>query len=105
MHTWVVLVDEQREPLLALNAADFTRAALFGPRPFDPYGHCHRPLVVRDGKTTLGDVIRQLKRRTVRDDAVIDDDVVLIWLDEPRIVTGSDLLARLLTGIGSSKYA
>ena len=105
MHTWVVLVDEQREPLLALNAADFTRAALFGPRPFDPYAHCHRPLVVRDGKTTLGDVIRQLKGRSVRDDAVIDDDVVLIWLDEPRIVTGDDLLARLLTGIGSSKYA
>lgn len=103
-HTWVVLVDADRQPLLALNAPDFTRAALFGEQPFDPYRHCHRPVVVRDHQTTLGDVIRRLKARPGSDD-VIHQDVVLIWLDQPRIITGSDLLGRLLTGIGSSRYA
>tara|TARA_Y100001933_G_scaffold182115_1_gene180594 strand:- start:8613 stop:9626 length:1014 start_codon:yes stop_codon:yes gene_type:complete len=100
-HTWVVLVDADRQPLLALNAPDFTRAALFGAKPFDPYRYCHRPVVVRDHQTTLGDVIRRLKARTDSDD-VIDRDVVLVWLDRPRIITGSDLLGRLLTGIGNS---
>ncbi len=62
-HTWAVLVNDQREPLLALDVDGFTRAALYGERPFRPYEYCHRPVVVRDPETTLGDVIRKLKRR------------------------------------------
>lgn len=103
-HTWAVLVNADRQPLLALNVPDFTRAVLFGSKPFEPYRYCHRPVVVRDHETTLGDVIRRLKARPDTDD-VIHQDVVLIWLDRPRIITGSDLLGRLLTGIGSSRYA
>jgi metal transporter CNNM len=109
LHTWVILVDAAGEPLLALNVSEFTRAALYGERhgerAFDPFEHCHRPIVVRDHTTTLGDVIRRLKRRVAvegaQPDAVIENDVVLIWLDRPRIITGSDILGRLLTGIGS----
>lgn len=104
-HTWAVLVNDQREPLLALNVDDFTRAALYGERPFRPYEYCHRPVVVRDPETTLGDVIRQLKRRPDGQGEIIEHDVVLIWLEQPRIITGSDLLGLLLTGIGTSKYA
>jgi metal transporter CNNM len=109
LHTWAILVDAGGEPLLALNVSEFTRAALYGDRPFDPYRYCHRPIVVRDHTTTLGDVIGRLKRRRVAEgappDAVIENDVVLIWLDRRRIITGSDILGRLLTGIGSSRYA
>ena len=101
---WVVLVDDRREPLLALDVDDFTRAALYGSRPFDPYEHCHRPIVVRDKTTTLGDVIRYLKSNTGASSEVIRNDVALIWSDQPRIITGADILARLLTGIGSSRY-
>jgi metal transporter CNNM len=101
---WAVLVNDQREPLLALDVDDFTRAALYGRRPFDPYEHCHRPIVVRDRTTTLGDVIRYLKSSTGASSEVIRNDVALIWSDQPRIITGADILARLLTGIGSSRY-
>jgi len=100
---WVVIVDPDGQPQLALDVNDFTRAALYGPRPFRPYDHCHRPIVVRDTSTTLGDVIRRLKENATMEE-VIEHDVVLIWLDEPRIITGSDILGRLLTGIGASRY-
>ena len=105
LHTWAILVDAAGEPLLALNVNEFTRAALYAEQPFNPYAYCHRPIVVRDHTTTLGDVIGRLKRRRTAEgaapDAVIENDVVLIWLDRPRIITGSDILGRLLTGIGS----
>lgn len=104
LHTWVIVTDSGRNPLLALNVDEFTRAALYGPEPFDPYRFCHRPIVVRDHTTTLGEVIRALKARPGGNDDVIEHDVVLIWIDQPRIITGSDILGRLLTGIGSSPY-
>jgi hypothetical protein len=59
--------------------------------------------VVRDSATTLGDVIRELKA-DVGEDERIHHDVVLIWINEPRIITGADILDRLLTGIGESGY-
>lgn len=102
---WVVIVNEQKEPLLALDVDHFTRDALYGERPFDPYRYCHRPIVVRDRQTTLGDVIRYLKEDTDSSTDPIRHDVALIWIGEPRIITGADILARLLTGIGSSYYA
>lgn len=101
---WAVIVDSAGEPQLALNVDDFTRAALFGDGLFNPYDHCHRPVLVRSRSTTLGDVIRQLKRRTDGQQGIIENDVVLIWIDQPRIITGADILARLLTGIGDSQY-
>ena len=104
LHSWVIVVDESREPLLALDVNRFTRAALYGGGPFDPYAYCHRPVVVRDHTTTLGDAIRALKRRPDGTGDIIANDVVLIWLERPRIITGSDLLGRLLTGIESSQY-
>jgi metal transporter CNNM len=107
LHTWAIVVDAAGEPCLALNVSEFTRAALYGDEPFDPHRHCHRPIVVRDHSTTLGDVIGRLKRRRVAEgaapDAVIENDVVLIWLERRRIITGSDILGRLLTGIGASR--
>jgi len=102
---WAILVDSAGEPQLALDVDEFTRAALYGPRPLRPYDHCHRPVIVRDRETTLGDVIRSLKRGAANTNDHIRHDVVLIWLEERRIITGSDILARLLTGIGESIYA
>ena len=101
--TWAILVDSAGEPQLALHVDEFTRAALYGERPLQPYRYCHRPVVVRDQQTTLGDVIRQLKLAAANTDEQIRNDVVLIWIGEPRIITGSDILARLLTGIGSQR--
>jgi hypothetical protein len=32
-------------------------------------------------------------------DDVIDNDLILVWADEKRVITGADLLGRLLRGI------
>ena len=101
---WVILVDAEGEPQLALHVDEFTRAALYGTQPLQPYRYCHRPVVVRDPQTTFGEVIRQLKLAAANTDEQILNDVVLVWVGQRRIITGSDILARLLTGIGKYRF-
>jgi len=97
---WIVIVDSSREPRLLLQADDFIRAAIFEPENFKPYRYCHRPLVVRDEKARLGDLIKRFSMRRDRVDAdIVENDVILLWGEEPRIVTGDDILGRLLRGI------
>lgn len=48
----------------------------------------------------LGDVISRTKVRPEHpEDDVIDHDLILVWGKEKRIITGADLLGRLLRGI------
>lgn len=98
---WVVITSQAGEPRWVVNAYRFLREALFAPARFDPMHLCHRPLIVRDGQLPLG---RVLGRLTVEPehagDDVIDKDLILLWTDRgKRILTGSDLLGRLLRGI------
>ena len=97
---WVVLIDGSGSPKRVLEADAFLRAALFQPAAFDPQRHCHRPLVIADPATRLGDVLPAFR---IRSDAAGQDipegDVVLLWTARPRIVTGTDILGRLLRGI------
>lgn len=95
---WVVLVDEADEPRLVASAPALLRAALFDQQPFDPISLCHRPLVVRDPYLPLGQTLTRLTVRPERrGDDVIDEDLILVWGKERRrIITGSDLLGRLL---------
>lgn len=110
--SWAILTNEAHEPLLTIDADACLRDAVFEKdKPFDPYNYCHRPIVVSDSKQTLGDLIYQLKIRERDDilhDGVLVHDVILLWGEqttERRIITGSDLLGRLLKGITSEKAA
>ena len=97
---WVVLVDSLGDPRLLLNTGDFLRAALFAPGEFEPREHCHRPIVVREPHARLGSIIPRLRvDPEYTGDDVVDDDVILLWTDQHRIITGSDVLGRLLRGI------
>jgi metal transporter CNNM len=98
---WVVLTDEQDVPHLVTSAPAFLRAALFSDTPFDPRALCHRPLIVREATRPLGQVLSRLSVRPEHpDDDVIDEDLMLVWVDgDRRIITGSDLLGRLLRRI------
>jgi hypothetical protein len=62
---------------------------------------CHRPLIIEDGKRPLGRVLTLLKvRAEAPEDDVIDEDLILVWPPEgKRIITGADILGRLLRGI------
>ncbi len=98
---WIVITDIGGEPRFVLNAHMFLREALFGEDRFDPVAMCHRPLLVRDGECKLDQVLGRLRVRPEHPgDDVVDEDLVLVWTEEEkRIITGSDLLGRLLRGI------
>lgn len=102
--TWVILADSAGEPKLALKAEDFIREALFAPERFNPRRHCHRPIVVRDAKEKLGEVIPLFRLRPPGPgEDIVENDVILLWNEKPRIITGSDILGRLLRGIAGGK--
>jgi metal transporter CNNM len=98
--SWVIFVSSDGEPALALDADGFLRSTLLHPDGVSIDDYCHRPIVVHDTKTTLEAVLPKFRvgRQHAGDD-VVDDDVILVWGDERRIITGTDILGRLLRGI------
>lgn len=48
----------------------------------------------------MGEVIRrfEVRSRDVGED-IVEEDVILLWSEQRRIVTGTDILGRLLRGI------
>jgi hypothetical protein len=99
-HKWVIVTSPDGEPRVCLDADGFLRAALLSETPADIAHYCHRPIILRDGSTPIGQVLPRLNvHRERAEDDVIDDDVILVWDDERRVITGADLLGRLLRGI------
>jgi metal transporter CNNM len=103
-HKWVVLIDSQGQPAYILDADGFLRAAIIGTAPCNPYNFCHKPIVTSQPELPLGDFLRYLQSSTVdpKDD-IIDKDIILLWGKEKRIITGADILGRLLRGIASQE--
>jgi len=98
--SWVVIVDESGAPRLLLDADEFLREALFAPERFKALRHCHRPILIDRGDQKLGELIPRLKVSSgLQGEEIVDDDVFLLWNEQPRVVTGNDLLGRLLRGI------
>jgi hypothetical protein len=97
---WVILTNEAGRPLLVLNSDQFLRDVMYEDEVKSVYTYCHRPIVVTEPDTRLGDVILQFKVRAQHyEDDVVDNDIVLFWGDQKRIITGADILGRLLRGI------
>jgi metal transporter CNNM len=99
---WVIVTDPVGEPVFVLDSHQFLRDALFDELETNPNTYWHRPIIVRDLKTKLADVIGFMKVTPERpDDDVIDNDLILVWGTQKRIITGADLLGRLLRGIAT----
>ena len=97
---WVVVTSPRAEPLLVLDANAFLRAAMLGDAAVGVERFCHRPIVVPNGQTKIGEVLPRLRvEREQAGDDVIDEDLILVWGPERRIITGADILGRLLRGI------
>jgi len=98
---WAVITDATDDPKLVLETDRYLREVLAGRADVDVYAYCHRPIVVTDPKVTLDHVLDQFVVEAEHgEDRVVDRDVVLYWTDDARrIVTGADILGRLLQGI------
>lgn len=97
---WIILTDPDDEPQLVLDADGFARDLLIRSAPRSPYAFCHRPIIVRNPETELGEVLSHLRiQPTSAEDDVIDHDIILVWAKERRIITGADILGRLMRGI------
>ena len=99
---WVIIVDTAGQPCLVLDAHHFLRDALFDEIAIDLAAYWHRPIIVSDASSRLGDVIGRMKVKPEHpEDDVIDNDLILVWGKQRRIITGADLLGRLLRGIAT----
>jgi hypothetical protein len=97
---WVVITDRMDNPIWVMDADGFLRAAIFEHEGVDPEEYCHEPILVKDRSKTLGEILRLFKiRPDSTEDFVIDQDIVLLWNRQKQIITGADILGRLLTGI------
>jgi CBS domain containing-hemolysin-like protein len=101
-HRWVVLTNESGEPLIVVDSDGFLRDAFFEPEKFDPYKYCHRPTIITDETTMLNTAIMKMKMSESTDksfDGVIEHDVLLVWGESKRIITGADIFGLLLKGM------
>lgn len=102
---WVVFVDENLNPSIVMDADGFLRAALFDKVPANPINYTHKPIVIKDSSEKLGDIIHLLTYAPENvDDDVIDRDIILLWSDKKHIITGADILGRLLRGIVRQEF-
>ena len=100
--SWAIITDQATgRPRLALDVPDCLGHALFGNGPFDPAAFCHHPLITSDPDEVLGRILTRLGvDPEYKGDDVIDEDLILLWNEQDRrIVTGADILGRLLRGI------
>jgi hypothetical protein len=98
---WVIITDVDGEPHYALDSDGFLRDVLFEDAEIEPFRYCHRPIVVKDTNLPLGKILWRLKsysHRTSTD--AIDRDIILVWgKEERRVITGADILGKLLEGV------
>lgn len=94
---WIIIVDPKGIPQYALHANKFLRAAIFGRPGLDPLAFCHRPIIVRDPDMRLDEVIAHLRVHSKNlEHEMIDNEIILYWGNEKRLITGSDILKSLL---------
>jgi metal transporter CNNM len=103
--SWTVIVDPGGEPRLLLRTNDFIREALFSRDTFDPLRHCCRPIVIRSGERCLGELLPHIRVSPgAQSSNRVVNTAILLWDENPRILTGTDILDRLLRGItGAAK--
>jgi metal transporter CNNM len=97
---WVIITGPSDQSPFVLDADHFLRDSLFNTKSIDPEIYWHRPIIITDIRTPLGNVIGRMKVKPGHPgNDVIDNDLILVWGNEKRIITGADLLGRLLRGI------
>ena len=103
---WVIFVSPGNEPLVALDADGFLRAAVFSREAVRIDDFCHRPIVVHNTSIPLDEVLTRFEVEKESDnDDVIDRDLILVWGEDKKVITGADILGHLMRGISRTKEA
>ena len=99
---WIIIVNGAGPPSLVLDADAYLRGVFSANGAVvDPLEFCHRPVIVSDPELRLGAVIALFKADTAaQSDLPLKQDVILLWGEQRRIITGADILGRLFKGIG-----
>lgn len=97
---WVILVNAEQQVQYVLDSDAFLRSVLFGDEGVSPIQFCHRPIIIENPRAPLEEAIIQLNVHPsqVKGD-VIEHDIILLWSQNKKVITGSDILGRLLQGI------
>ena len=97
---WVILVNAQQKVQFVLDSDAFLRSVLFGDERINPIQFCHRPIIIENPHTPLEEAIIQRNPlpTQIKGD-VIEHDIILLWSQKKKVITGSDILGRLLQGI------
>ncbi|MDH5465493.1 MAG: CNNM domain-containing protein, partial [Thiovulaceae bacterium] len=103
---WIIITDPKGTPRLVLDADEFILEALLDSKNLNPHKHCHRPIMVTNKDSKLESVLPSFQSITNQDDddEIVNDDVILVWGEEKRIITGADILGRLLKGVTKGAY-
>ena len=98
---WAIITDENDEPRIVLETEPYLYSHYATDEEVNPYDYCHRPVVIKEPNATLDSVLDQfVVEAEHREDVIIDRDVIIYWGEGgKRIVTGADILGRLLRGI------
>lgn len=97
---WVVFINEKLIPTYVMDADGFLRAAMFDSKRPDPAEFIHKPIIITDSNLQLGEILHLLNYiPDHNEDDVIDNDVILLWAEVKHVITGADILGRLLRGI------
>jgi CBS domain containing-hemolysin-like protein len=98
---WITFTDENDIPKLVLDADEFIRNILFNGIDKKIKDYCHVPILITDELSNLGKVIKKLRTKMdIDSDSPLEKDIVLFWQsNNKRIITGADILGRLLKGI------
>jgi hypothetical protein len=97
----MILLDGRGKPKFALNADDYLREMHVTGGLASAEEHCQQPIVITNPATSVDEILPKLDVEAEgQEDRVIDREVVLYWGERrKRILTGVDLLGRLLHGI------
>ncbi|MBW1615263.1 MAG: DUF21 domain-containing protein [Deltaproteobacteria bacterium] len=97
---WIIITDQNNTPKTVLNSNRFLRNVLLYKEYIEPAKFSHHPIIVTDASIKLGEVIKKFKIDSYdKDYDVIDKDIILLWGKKKKIITGADILGRLLLGI------
>lgn len=100
---WVVFTMDKM-PISVMDADSFLRHALFKSPCPSPSWYCHPPILIKDSATRLGNILHRFTVKGAQPhENLIEQDIVLLWGTHKRILTGADILGRLMQGISKKE--